>query len=233
MPNGSGGRQERAANIEGLGVSYGAVPRSRDVSMSVDAGEAVALIGANGAGKSHACSSRSSASCEPRERPSISPAGHARAGPERRVRLGIGYAPEGRRVFPGLTVRENLEVAASRRKAGRAKGWTRLRAVSAARRAPRRAGLAVFRRSAADARHRPRAHGPAASSSARRALARPFAEARGRGSAAVRVIIKTARPRCQQTNSNGRLTYCDSSYVRNRQSVLSGATSASTRHGEI
>src|SRR4026208_1703782 len=31
--------------------------------------------------------------------------------PDRRIRLGIGYAPEGRRVFPGLTVRENLEVA--------------------------------------------------------------------------------------------------------------------------
>ena len=39
--------------------------------------------------------------------------------PERRARLGLGYAPEGRRIFPGLTVRENLEVAAFAGKAER------------------------------------------------------------------------------------------------------------------
>ena len=40
--------------------------------------------------------------------------------PERRARLGLGYAPEGRRIFPGLTVRENLEVAVFAGKAERA-----------------------------------------------------------------------------------------------------------------
>ena len=44
--------------------------------------------------------------------------------PERRARLGLGYAPEGRRVFPGMTVRENLEVAAFAAKPNASKGFS-------------------------------------------------------------------------------------------------------------
>ena len=98
-------------NIDGLSVAYGQVSALRDVSISVNAGEAVALVGANGAGKSTLFKSIVGF-LRPRSG-RIQFLGRDMAGvsPERRARLGLGYAPEGRRVFPGMTVRENLEVA--------------------------------------------------------------------------------------------------------------------------
>jgi branched-chain amino acid transport system ATP-binding protein len=105
--------------IESLCVAYGPVSALEGVTLSMSAGEAVALVGANGAGKSTLFKSiigflrpKSGA---------LRFLGRNLIGlrPERRARLGIGYAPEGRRVFPGLTVRENLEVAAFAGKAER------------------------------------------------------------------------------------------------------------------
>jgi branched-chain amino acid transport system ATP-binding protein len=98
-------------NIDGLSVAYGQVSALRDVSISINAGEAVALVGANGAGKSTLFKSIVGF-LRPRSG-RIQFLGRDMAGvsPERRARLGLGYAPEGRRVFPGMTVRENLEVA--------------------------------------------------------------------------------------------------------------------------
>jgi branched-chain amino acid transport system ATP-binding protein len=98
-------------NIDGLSVAYGQVSALRDVSISINAGEAVALVGANGAGKSTLFKSVVGF-LRPRSG-RIQFLGRDMAGvsPERRARLGLGYAPEGRRVFPGMTVRENLEVA--------------------------------------------------------------------------------------------------------------------------
>ena len=106
--------------IESLSVAYGEVSALRDVSIAVNAGEAVALVGANGAGKSTLFKSIVGF-LRPRS-------GHLHVlgkdmsgvSPERRARLGLGYAPEGRRVFPGMTVRENLEVAVFAGKAERA-----------------------------------------------------------------------------------------------------------------
>jgi branched-chain amino acid transport system ATP-binding protein len=98
--------------VSGLNVYYGRAQALVNVSIEAGAGEAVALVGANGAGKSTLFrtiigllkpSSGSIAFCS-------RPIG--RLSPERRVRLGLGYAPEGRRIFPGLSVRENLEAAA-------------------------------------------------------------------------------------------------------------------------
>ncbi|PWT93711.1 MAG: ABC transporter ATP-binding protein [Proteobacteria bacterium] len=98
-------------HVERLHVRYDAVTALRDITVTVDNNEAVALIGANGAGKSTLFKSimgflKPAAG-------SISFAGQSLAHlrPERRAHLGLGYCPEGRRVFPGLTVRENLEVA--------------------------------------------------------------------------------------------------------------------------
>jgi branched-chain amino acid transport system ATP-binding protein len=98
-------------NIDSLSVAYGQVSALRDVSISINAGEAVALVGANGAGKSTLFKSIVGF-LRPRSG-RIQFLGRDMAGvsPERRARLGLGYAPEGRRVFPGMTVRENLEVA--------------------------------------------------------------------------------------------------------------------------
>jgi branched-chain amino acid transport system ATP-binding protein len=106
-------------NIESLSVAYGQVFALRDVSISVNPREAVALVGANGAGKSTLFKSIVGF-LRPRS-------GHLQflgkdvsgVTPERRARLGLGYAPEGRRVFPGMTVRENLEVAVFAGKAER------------------------------------------------------------------------------------------------------------------
>jgi branched-chain amino acid transport system ATP-binding protein len=97
--------------VTAICVDYGPVTALRNVTLDIGNAEAVALIGANGAGKSTLFKSIIGFL-----RPSsggVRFLGHDLAGmrPEKRARLGLGYAPEGRRVFPGLTVRENLEVA--------------------------------------------------------------------------------------------------------------------------
>jgi branched-chain amino acid transport system ATP-binding protein len=98
--------------IDNITVRYGSVTALRDISLEVGRGESVALIGANGAGKSTLF--KSIIGLLPLHAGGITfeetSLGQLR--PDRRISLGIGYAPEGRRVFPGLTVRENLEVAA-------------------------------------------------------------------------------------------------------------------------
>ena len=107
--------------IDKLCVWYGPVFALKDATLSVDSGEAVALIGANGAGKSTLFKSIVGF-----QRPK---SGALRfldrdvtgLRTEQRIRLGIGYSPEGRRVFPGLSVRENLEVAVFAGKAERAR----------------------------------------------------------------------------------------------------------------
>ena len=98
--------------IEDLAVTYAGAVALGGVDMAVRPGEAVAILGANGAGKSSLL--KAVIGLTPASAGTIKFAGidlsqhpaHARA------RLGIGYVPEGRRVFPGMTVRENLEAAA-------------------------------------------------------------------------------------------------------------------------
>ena len=99
-------------SVERLSASYGKVMALAGVSLTVAEGEAVALIGANGAGKSTLFKTIVGF-LEPREG-TMGLRGQSLLGlpPEKRFRLGVGYSPEGRRVFPGLTVRENLQVAA-------------------------------------------------------------------------------------------------------------------------
>ena len=106
-------------NIESLSVAYGQVAALNDVSISVSAGEAVALVGANGAGKSTLFKSIVGFLRPRRGRLHFLGNEVTGVSPERRARLGLGYAPEGRRVFPGMTVRENLEVAVFANKAER------------------------------------------------------------------------------------------------------------------
>lgn len=98
-------------SVQDLSVSYGQVKALRQVSIDVYAGEAVALVGANGAGKTTLF--RTIVGHLKPQHGSIAFASkHLRGVPtHRRIRLGLGYSPEGRRLFPGLTVRENLEVA--------------------------------------------------------------------------------------------------------------------------
>jgi branched-chain amino acid transport system ATP-binding protein len=98
-------------HIEGLSVHYGAVQALDGVSLQIAQGECVALVGANGAGKTTLL--RTISGLEKPRAGRIQFDGQDLAGiaPEQRVRMGVAHAPERRRIFPGLTVQENLEVA--------------------------------------------------------------------------------------------------------------------------
>jgi branched-chain amino acid transport system ATP-binding protein len=97
---------------EGLELAYGEVSACRGVSFYVAEGEIVTLIGANGAGKSSTL--RAVAGALLPRAGAIHFRGHdiTRLPPYKRTELGISLVPEGRRVFPFLTVRENLELGA-------------------------------------------------------------------------------------------------------------------------
>jgi branched-chain amino acid transport system ATP-binding protein len=102
--------------IDDLSVRYGALVAVRDVSLRVEAGEIVTVIGANGAGKSSLLGAV--AGLVPPARGRIAFDGREVTGlpAERIVRLGIALSPEGRRVFPGLTVADNLRLGAASRR---------------------------------------------------------------------------------------------------------------------
>ena len=102
--------------ISGLVARYGAGDVLKGIDISVDEGEIVTLLGSNGAGKSTTL--RAISGLVPNVAGSITLAGASIMGlkPEAIVRLGISHVPEGRRVFPGLTVRENITLGASNRK---------------------------------------------------------------------------------------------------------------------
>src|SRR6201999_669345 len=98
--------------IEGLSAGYSARPVLSGVSISVDAGQFVAIVGPNGAGKTTLFKTISGI-LRPRAG-SITFDGHdlLSIAPARRPHLGIAHVPEGRQVFPSLTVMENLEMGA-------------------------------------------------------------------------------------------------------------------------
>jgi branched-chain amino acid transport system ATP-binding protein len=102
--------------IRNLVVRYGEIEALRGVTIAVEQGQVVTLLGANGAGKSTTL--RAISGLAKPASGDILFDGHSIAGlgPEAIVRLGISHVPEGRRVFPGLTVKENIMLGASNRK---------------------------------------------------------------------------------------------------------------------
>jgi len=99
-------------NLAGVSAGYGSTPAAHDIDIAVGEGEAVGLLGANGAGKSTTLRAISGLL-----RPTagtISFCDRQIAGmPAYRIaELGIAHVPEGRQVFPELTVQENLEIGA-------------------------------------------------------------------------------------------------------------------------
>ena len=102
--------------VKDLNVSYGGIKAVKDISFAVPKGEVVTLIGANGAGKSSTL--RSIVGLVKPESGSILLKGEELAGvpTERIVNKGITLVPEGRRVFPDMTVAENLKIGAYMRK---------------------------------------------------------------------------------------------------------------------
>ena len=103
-------------SVRDLRVAYGGIEAVRGVSIDVAAGEIVTLIGANGAGKTTILRTISGL-IRPNDG-SVSLRGRRidRLPAHEIVRAGIGHAPEGRRVFPRLSVRENLEMGAFARR---------------------------------------------------------------------------------------------------------------------
>ena len=106
--------------ITDLSVRYGEIEALRGVSFSVEEGKVVTLLGSNGAGKSSTL--RAISGLTKPASGEIVFDGHSIAGlgPEEIVRKGIAHVPEGRRVFPGLSVRENIMLGASNRRASTA-----------------------------------------------------------------------------------------------------------------
>ncbi|MET9020147.1 ABC transporter ATP-binding protein [Actinopolymorpha sp. NPDC004070] len=102
--------------IAGMSVHYGRIEALRDISLTVEEGEIVTLIGANGAGKTSTM--RAVSGLIPLSRGSIRFNGEdiTRLRADLRVRRGICQSPEGRGVFPGMTVRENLDMGCYARK---------------------------------------------------------------------------------------------------------------------
>jgi branched-chain amino acid transport system ATP-binding protein len=102
--------------VDSLDVYYGAIHALKGLSLSVDEGEVVTLVGANGAGKSTTLKTISGL-LRPRNG-TIRFDGQeiSRMPPDSVVRLGLSQAPEGRRVFQNMSVRENLELGAFTRR---------------------------------------------------------------------------------------------------------------------
>jgi branched-chain amino acid transport system ATP-binding protein len=107
-------------NIENLHVSYGKIKAVKGISLAVNQGEIVTLVGANGAGKTTLLKTISGI---------LSPADGVihfegidltKIKPFQRVIEGICQAPEGRGIFPGMSVRENLEIGKYGRTTGKA-----------------------------------------------------------------------------------------------------------------
>ena len=98
--------------IKDLRVSYGGIEALKGISFHVEEGQIVTLIGANGAGKSTTL--RAISGLAPVKSGTILYDGQAINGlnPQRIVSMGVGMVPEGRRVFPNLTVLENLKIGA-------------------------------------------------------------------------------------------------------------------------
>ena len=101
--------------VDDIHTFYGAIEALRGVSLTVEEGEVVTMIGSNGAGKSTTL--RSITSLTPARSGKITFAGEdiTRVPPHEIVSRGIALSPEGRHCFPRMTVRENLELGAFRR----------------------------------------------------------------------------------------------------------------------
>jgi branched-chain amino acid transport system ATP-binding protein len=99
--------------LEDVHARYGAIAALRGISINVEQGEMVALIGVNGAGKTTTLMTIAGV-LKPTQG-TITFAGQSIVGqsPEEIVRKGIALVPEGRRIFPGLTVEENLRLGAA------------------------------------------------------------------------------------------------------------------------
>jgi branched-chain amino acid transport system ATP-binding protein len=112
-------------SLERVNAYYGESHVLHDVSLELREGRLLALLGRNGAGKT-TCICTIIGFLPPRSgRIMLAGRSIEKLAPERICRAGVGLVPQGRRVFPSLTVRENLEVAAREAAPGSTKAWQR------------------------------------------------------------------------------------------------------------
>ena len=104
-------------SVAGLGVTYGGLHALADVSLEVAEGEFVTIVGPNGAGKTTLLKAVSGTVGAAAGRITYQGRDLGRLRANERASLGIAHVPEGRRVFPSLTVMENLELGSYRRAA--------------------------------------------------------------------------------------------------------------------
>lgn len=105
--------------VSGLSVVYGGLHALERVALEVRAGEFVTIVGPNGAGKTTLLKAVSGAVPAAEGRIQYQARDIGRLSAAARARLGIGHVPEGRKVFPSLTVLENLEMGSYRTEAKR------------------------------------------------------------------------------------------------------------------
>jgi ABC-type branched-subunit amino acid transport system ATPase component/ABC-type branched-subunit amino acid transport system permease subunit len=109
--------------LKDVNTFYGKSHILNDVTMDVKAGEIVALLGRNGAGKSTVL--KTITGIAPPATGTVSLGGDALAGlpPDRVARLGVGYVPQGRGLFAGLSVKDNLMLGRLKRRTGAGRHW--------------------------------------------------------------------------------------------------------------
>ena len=117
MSSGAGdGKGEVILKLENVHTFYGTIEALKGISLEVHEGEIVTLIGANGAGKSTTLRSINGLN-QPREGTIVFQGKNiTHRAPHDIVQMGISQSPEGRRLFPHMSVLENLEMGAFQRK---------------------------------------------------------------------------------------------------------------------
>lgn len=102
--------------VENVNVFYGVIHAIKDISLEVKEGEIVSLIGANGAGKTSTLQAISGMLKPKSGRISFLGQDLSKAEAHNILKMGMAHVPEGRRVFAGMTVKENLEMGAYTRR---------------------------------------------------------------------------------------------------------------------
>ncbi len=102
--------------LSGVHTYYGNIQALKGISLTVNEGEVVTLIGSNGAGKTTTLRTIAGVLRPRKGTIQLADRDLTKTPPNEIVRLGVAHAPEGRRIFPRMTVRENLEMGAFARK---------------------------------------------------------------------------------------------------------------------
>jgi branched-chain amino acid transport system ATP-binding protein len=119
-PGANGARQPPLLRVQGIETFYGNIQALKGISFEVPKGSIVTLLGANGAGKSTTLKSISGLTPPTKGDVTFMDQPITGRSPEQVVRMGIAHVPEGRELFPGLTVLENLQMGAFTRRDKRA-----------------------------------------------------------------------------------------------------------------